>query len=246
VVTPRRTAADLPVQQVGKGSLMEVTDGLPLEQITAARPDLVLGTDYSGLDEDYGLVSRIAPTLSSAAGYNKDTWQTTTTRVGQALGRSAEATALIAQTEKVVADVKAANPGFAGKTFTIGPVQADGTINTISSPTDASARFMQQIGLTLSPAVTSLPPGNFPGRAVVSPESLNTIDADVLILTFNSPEARRRLETTELFQRIPAVQRGSYVALDLPTAIAIGFPSALSIPFALEQSVPKIAEALAR
>jgi iron complex transport system substrate-binding protein len=152
----------------------------------------------------------------------------------------------VAQTEKAVADTKAANPGFAGRTFTIGPVQADGTINTISSDTDASARFMQELGLRLSPAVTSLPPGNFPGRAVVSPESLNAIDADVMILTYSSPDAQARLEANEVFKRIPAVQRGAYVALDLTTAIAIAFPSALSIPYAIEQSVSKIAAALSK
>ncbi|ALL79339.1 hypothetical protein AD006_29000 (plasmid) [Pseudonocardia sp. EC080610-09] len=98
----------------------------------------------------------------------------------------------------------------------------------------------------ISPWVLAAVPGDPPDLIQVAarPESLATLDADVLILTFNSPEARTRLEADEMFQRIPAVQRGSYVALDLTTAIAIGFPSALSIPYALDQSLPQIAAAL--
>ena len=227
-----------------KPELLEVTDGLPLEKIAALTPDLILATDHSGLEEDYGSLSGIAPTMSTVSGYNRDTWQVTTTRVGTALGRSNQAAGLIAQVEGAISAAKAANPGFAGKTFTIGPVTAEGVINTINSPQDASALFLSQLGLVLSPKVAALPKGNFPGRAIVSPELINEIDADVLILTFNSPQAKTTLEANPLFQRIPAVQRGSYVALDLPTAIAIGFPSALSIPYALDKSIPQIAAAL--
>ena len=227
-------------------TLLNALNGLPFEQIAALRPDLILGTDDSKLAADIGTLRGIAPTLSSASGYNRDTWQVTTTRVGTALGRSAEAAQVIERVEKAVAASKAQNPGFAGRTFTIGPVQPDGTINTVNSDTDASARFMSQLGLTLSPSVAGLAPGPFPGRAIVSPEQLDRIDADVLVLTYNSPASRTRLEADPLFRRLPAVRRGSYVALDLPTAISIAFPSALSIPYALGQCVPEFAAALRR
>lgn len=225
--------------------LLGTDAGTPFEKIAALRPELILATDSSTLTDDYSLLSRIAPTLSSLNGYNKDTWQVTTTRVGQALGQDARAAEIIPEVEARISAVKAGNPGFAGRTFTIGPVTAEGTVNTISRTDDASAIFMSQLGLELSPAVRDLPQGAFPGRAEISPERLDLIDADVVILTFNTPEAQERLEADRLFQRIPAVERGSYIALDLPTALAIAFPSALSIPYALDQSVPRIAEALA-
>ncbi|GAA0924493.1 ABC transporter substrate-binding protein [Nonomuraea longicatena] len=227
-----------------KPELLAVTDGLPFEKIAALAPDLILATDHSGLAENYAALSRIAPTLSTASGYNRDPWQVTTTRVGTALGVKSRAETLVSQVEGAILAAKAANPGFAGRTFTIGPVTAEGVINTVNSPTDASALFMSQLGLTLSPKVADLPKGNFPGRATVSPELIEAIDADVVILTFNTPQARSRLEANELFRRIPAVRRGSYIALDLPTAIAMAFPSALSIPYGLERSVPRIAAAL--
>lgn len=217
---------------------------LPYEQIAELRPDLILGTDRSALDEEYSTLAAIAPTLSSANGYNKDEWQLTTSRVATALGRPDAAEAIIAEVEDAVAAAKAANPELDGKTFTFGPVQADGTINTINSTTDASVKFFEDLGLQLSPTVQELPDAMFPGRAVISPERLDLLDADILLLTFNSPEAREALEANPLFQALPAVQRGAYVALELPTAIALAFPSALSIPYGLEQVVPKLADAV--
>ncbi|MBW0102731.1 ABC transporter substrate-binding protein [Pseudonocardia sp. KRD291] len=226
--------------------LFRTEQGLPIERIAAFAPDLILATDYRNLSADHPTLSRIAPTLSPESGYNRDVWQVTTARVGRALGRTEQATRLVAEVETAIRTAREGNPGFAGRTFTIGPVQANGTVNTVNSTSDASALFLQQLGLQLAPAVVPLQGNAIPGRAVVSPEQLDVLDADVMILTFTTPQARARLEADELFRRIPAVRRGAYIALDLPTTLAIGFPSALSIPFALERSVPRIAAALSR
>ncbi|RJQ85217.1 ABC transporter substrate-binding protein [Amycolatopsis panacis] len=219
---------------------------LPFERIAAARPDLILGTDRSTLARDYRTRSGIAPTISPAAGYNKDTWQVTTRRIGAALGRSADAERLVTDVEHRITAAKQAHPGFAGRTFTIGPVVADGTVTTISSAQDSSALFLGQLGLVLSPKVTALPQTSIPGRSQISPERLDLLDADVLVLTYATPESRKRLEAEPLFQRIPAVQRGAYVPLEMTTAIALAFPTALSVPYGLQECVPKLAAALAR
>lgn len=166
-----------------------IVDGLPLERIAGLRPDRSWAPTAPRSFKDYAKLAAIAPTLSTEAGYNKDTRQVTTTRVGKLLGRSDPAAALIAQVEGAIAAARADHPVFAGRMFTIGPVQADGTVTTINSATDASAVFLSQLGLTLSPAVTGLATGPIPGRAPISPERLGVLDADVLILTFNT---RRR------------------------------------------------------
>ncbi|GEL24867.1 iron ABC transporter substrate-binding protein [Pseudonocardia sulfidoxydans NBRC 16205] len=226
--------------------LLETTDGLPFEQIAGLRPDLILGADRNGLDTDYATLSRIAPTLSAGAGYNKDPWPVATTRVGTALGRADEAATLVADVEGRIASTKTANPGFAGRTFAFGPVLSANSITVINNEADASASFFAQLGMQLAPGVRSLQAGSIPNRASVSPERLDVLDADVLLLAYASPAARQAVEGMELFQRIPAVQRRSYVALDFPVAIALGFPSALSIGYGLDQVVPQLRSALAK
>lgn len=226
--------------------LFPTTGGLPFEQIAAYAPDLVLATDYSALANDHPTLSGIAPTLSSASGYNKDTWQVTTNRVGAALGRARAAADTVARVEAAIRTARERNPGFAGRTFTIGPVTPDGVVYTINSRNDASARFLSDLGLTLSPSVLGLAGDRLPGRAVVSPELLRALDADVMVLSFSSAASRAKLEAEPLFQQIPAVRRGAYVPVETTTAVAIAFPSAISIPYGLQKSIPPIAEALRR
>jgi iron complex transport system substrate-binding protein len=226
--------------------LFETTDGMPFERIAAFAPDVLLATDHSGLKEDWATLSGIAPTLSSASGYNKDTWQVTTNRVGQVLGRARAASDTVARVEAAIRAAREQNPSFAGRTFTIGPVTPDGTVYTINSPNDASARFLSDLGLTLSTSVSGLAPDRLPGRAVVSPELLRTLDADVLILSFSTAASRAKLEAEPLFRQIPAVRRGAYVPVDTPTAVSIAFPSAVSIPWGLQRTIPLIARALTR
>jgi iron complex transport system substrate-binding protein len=231
-------------QELGGKELNTVdVSEMPYETISSLTPDLILATDRQNPEEEYTTLSQIAPTLSWENGYNKDDWVTTTTRIGEALGKTQEAEDQIRLTRQAVSQAKNDNPELSGLTFTFGPVQADGTVSTINSTDDASVRFLADLGLTLSPDVVDLPGSGIPGRAVVGDENLDLLDADIVILTYNTPEARTQMESRPLFQNIPAVKRGSYVALDLPTALAIGFPSALSIRYGLEKLVPALRDA---
>lgn len=235
------TAAKLPG---AKPELLDVSSGLPFEQIVALRPDLIIATTYYGLAQDHATLSKIAPVLAYVTGPNTDSWQDCTTRVGRAVGEPARAAQLVTRVEAKIASVRDQHPEFAGKTFTFGPVQADGTIYTTNSPSDLSAALLTQLGLRLSPAAAGLPASSTRGKAIVSPERLDLLDADVLILTYISAARRAGLEGSELFQRLKAVQDGAYIDLPLSAATAMAFPSALSIEYALDIIVPELADAI--
>jgi iron complex transport system substrate-binding protein len=224
----------------------DTTNGLPLSTIDRLRPDLILASDDYNLAKDWGNLGKIAPTLGYLKGVGQDSWQEMITRAGEALGKKQQAAALVSQVQRKIATVKAQHPRFAGKTFTFGPVEGNGQIFTTSSSADASATFFRQLGLTLAPAVTHLPASSTPGRSEISLERLDLLDADVVILAYATPAAQRQLEANPLFKRLPAVKRGSYLALDFPTAIALAFPSVLSIPYGLDATVPKLAAAVAK
>jgi iron complex transport system substrate-binding protein len=225
-------------------TLLNTQDGPPLEQITALKPDLIIATTYYSLQQYHDQLSKIAPVLAYATGPNTDPWQDTVTRLGRLLNRSAQAESVIAAVEHTVAADRTAHPEFAGKSFTFGPVQADGTIYTTSSRSDLSAALLAQLGLTLSPKVVSLPASSTKGKSIVSPERLDVLDADVLILTYITAAQQTKLEANPLFQRLSAVRRGAYIALPLPVSVAMAFPSALSIPYALSKAVPLLAKVL--
>lgn len=222
--------------------LVDSTKGLPFEKIAAAAPDLILASDDYQLADDYGTLSHLAPTLSYGKGVGQDSWQEMATRTGQVLGKRAQAEALVAHVQAKIAAVHTQHPELQGRTFTFGPVSG-GEAFTIKSPTDASAVFFSQLGMKLAPQVTSLPDSATPGRAAISRERLDLLDADVVILTFATEPERTAFEAQPLFKRLKAVRRGSYIALDMPTAIAVAFPSVLSLPYGLDAVVPKLAAA---
>ena len=223
--------------------LFDTADGLPFEQIAALRPDLILATDDYTLAKDYANLAKIAPTLSYLQGVGADSWPSITTRAGQVLGTPAQAASLIAATQAKVASAKQQNSVLAGKTFTFGPVSSLDSIYTINDVTDASSKFFAQLGMSLSPKVTSLPQSSTPRRAKISLEQLSILDADVVILSYPDPTVRSKLESQAVFQELAAVKRGSYIALDMAAAVAVAFPSALSIPYGLDATVPRLVAA---
>ncbi|MFT4081809.1 MAG: ABC transporter substrate-binding protein [Nocardioides sp.] len=226
-------------------TLIDASAGIPVEKVAAAKPDLIVATTDYQLAKSYDQLTEIAPVLGYTSGPNTDRWQNTVTRLGTALDRPAKAKNVIAGVEAAVHRLRAAHPELEGKAFTFGPVQADGTIYTVNSATDLSAALLGQLGLKLSDAVTSLKPSSTPGKSVVSPERLDLLDADLLILTYVDTAQRAKLESNPLFQKLSAVKKGHYVAIPFPVAIAAAFPDPLTVPFALRSMAPKLAAALA-
>lgn len=226
--------------------LLDTTDGLPFERIAALAPDLIVATTAYSLAADHAQLARIAPVLAYETGPNTDRWQQTTARVGQVLGRAEDAARRVAGIEARIAQARDTHPVLRGRTVTFGPVTADGTIYTTCSDADLSAAFLQQLGLTLSPKARALPESRTRGKAIVAPELLNLLDADLLLLTYTTPDpaVRAKLEASPLFAELPAVRRGSYVALDVASAVGMAFPSVLSLGYALDHIVERLAAAV--
>ena len=237
------------VTQVPGGAAVEQVDttaGLPFERIAALRPDLIVATTAYSLERDHDRLSAIAPVLAFSTGPNTDRWQDTTRRVGHVLGRDAQAEQTVRDVENRIAQARARHPQLDGRTFTFGPVTPDGSIYTTNTTADLSAGFLQQLGLRLSPRAQALAPSGTRGKALVSPEVLDAIDADVMVLTYTTqdPAVRKKVEGSPLFTRLPAVRRGSYVAVDLAAALGMAFPSALSLGYVLDHIVDTIAAAV--
>lgn len=225
--------------------LLKTTDGVPIEEIAALEPDLVVATTYYGLDQFRGPLERIATVLGPATTADEETWQKTTLRVGEAVGRAEQARTLVKDTEGVVATTRAAHPAWHGRTFTFGPVIPGQELYTVSTTADASAALLSELGLALAPAVVALPESEIPGRAKVSLENIGVLDADVLLLVhFGGDQVRAEFEQQPLFRQIPAVQRGSSVAVDPTVALALAFPSVLNIPYGVERIAPQLDGAL--
>jgi iron complex transport system substrate-binding protein len=217
---------------------------IPYERLLALDPDVILAP-YSGLtQEQYDRLSAIAPTIAYAKAPWAGSWQDITLTVGRALGKSAEAQAVVDGVNARFAAAAAAHPGFKGKSFTFGSLWVGDAGINVYSATDPRIPMVEQLGLVVSPGVVALSgqPGYF---FDVSLENLASIDADVLIVLDEGGPDADALYDNELLKRFPPVAEGRMLRLNGKSYVmATSAPSPLSIPWMLDQFVTGLAAAV--
>ena len=233
---------------VADGAAPEVLPVVELnfEQIAALTPDLVLGINSALTQEEYDTLSAIAPTVAQPAEFADfgAPWQTIAETVGTALGMAEQAGALVAEVEQQFADVRDANPGFAGRTGLLAALLEDGTYYIYAE--GPAPRFLVDLGFSLPEPAAALFTGESRPPVLLSPEQLGVIDADVVLLGIYGDTAAAGLADDPVYQGLPAVQAGRVVPMpELSTANgAITFGSVLSLPIALEVMPPLITAAV--
>ncbi|MGY1691683.1 iron-siderophore ABC transporter substrate-binding protein [Geodermatophilus sp. SYSU D01105] len=214
-----------------------------LEAIAALDPDLILDTRSDATQERYDSLRAIAPTIGQPEGVGpyQTTWQQQLEMVGEALGRSEEATALADEVEQQFADARTANPGFAGTEVAVGAYTSEGFGAYVRG--DARVDFMEALGFTNKPAIQDLAGENF--FVSVSDEQLQLLDAPLTVVFPIFVDAAE-ITGNPLWQTLPSVQQGHAVVLEDQTLVsAFSSGSALGIQYALDNAVPQFAEALA-
>lgn len=213
---------------------------LNYEAILALEPDLISAVTAGITQEEYDLLSQIAPTIAQSEGYIDFgmPWQEITHMVGMAVGRSDEAEAITANVESLFAAVREENPQFAGKTVAVSYF-FDGTYG-FYTPQDTRGRFFTDLGFVVPDELVAIAGDSF--FANVSAESIALIDQDVIALVNLQfiEGGREALEAEPLFGSLNAVQEDRVIYLDEAAENALGFSSPLSLPFALEAALPQL------
>ncbi len=214
----------------------EVLKGdLNIEQIAALKPDLILAASSGITEEQYQLLSQIAPTVVPEAQYGLygTPWEVDVRTDGKALGKSAEAEAAIKAVEDRFAAIRAAHPEWEGKTATVA-FQYEGAPGGYRS-IDTRARLLASLGFKTPAALDALgKPDDF--YAMTSAEDLSPLDADVVIWFEEFTDAL----ALKLWPTMRAYNEGREVFVDNMISGAFSFSSLLSINYALDKLVPLI------
>lgn len=228
--------------------LFDETDGIDFEAVADTEPDVILAA-YSGItQEDYDLLSKIAPVIA----YPDVAWGTSVQDMirlnAAALGLADEGDQLIADLETEVADALKRYPALEGKKILFSYID----------PTDLS-----QVGFYTSHDTR---PGflmgmGFPQPVVVEEESAATTDFYVTV----SSELSDRFDDVDIFvtygeadgaiidqmqgdlllSKIPAVSNGSIAILQNSTPLAASAnPSPLSIGWGVDEYFELLSSAL--
>ena len=200
-------------------AVLSLADGIPVEQIAALSPDLIVATN-AGLDADtYARLSEIAPTVAqSGPDAFFEPWRDQTTTIGQAVFKHDEMQRLIAAVNDRFIKAGEDNPDFAGRTVALlhGRLD-DGEAEPLTPPW--RTEFLTAMGL----AVTDDP-----------------ASADVAIWATESDEDQAALlADPAIAERGPA---NIFTGKELAGAIA--FASVLSYPVVADRLPALIAGAL--
>ncbi|UFS59052.1 iron-siderophore ABC transporter substrate-binding protein [Subtercola endophyticus] len=220
----------------------------PIEQFAQAAPDVILAP-YSGLtQEQYDTLSKIAPVVAYPDAVWSTSWQDQLSIVGKALGKTAEADALLTKTNDQVSALAAANPVLAGKSFVYGANNTPDVLNVYTAG-DPRVQLLTQLGMTVAPSVATVDNGSSAGSYFfpVSFENVNQLTSDVLVAYFDDQAAADTFAADPLVAAMPAVQAGRFAPIvGQSFVMATSAPSVLSIPWMLDQYVPELAAAAAK
>ncbi|SIR75352.1 ABC transporter substrate-binding protein [Williamsia sterculiae] len=201
-------------------------------------PDVILA-GYLPDQGVYEQLSKIAPTVPvMAKGAVNDSWQDLTIVAGKIFGKQQRARQAVDDVDTRVAAVAAEYPAARRKTFSFGQLTADRQFGVVASSGDPSSRLLEQVGLTLDPAVRNT--GANGQRVIVSAERIDLLRSDLLIFwpLVGGPETFAAIPG---WNDLPAVRSGATVFLTNDDASGFGAPSVLSVPWAVEKLRPALA-----
>lgn len=224
------------------------TGEVPFEEFVEAAPDVILAP-YSGLSqEDFDKLSKIAPVVAYPDQKWSLPWQDQLTIVGKALGKSAEADALLKDVDGTIADLAAANPVLKDTSFIyVSALEAD-KLN-IFRASDPRVDLLTQLGMVVSPNVAALDADPTAGSYFyqLSYENLGKIDADLIVGYFDSQASVDTFLADPLVAAMPAIQEGRFApVVGESFVMASSAPTVLSIPWMLDKYVPELAKAASK
>lgn len=211
---------------------------LNIEQIASLAPDLILGLASGITQEQYELLSAIAPTLAPEAKYTdySTPWQVLALTQGKALGEAEKATAMIGAIEMQIAGIVKAHPDWQGKTAAV-TFYYDGNPGGYTS-IDTRAQLLKRLGLSTPKAIDdAAAKGAF--YLTISPEDLSPLEADVLLWLL-AGEQFKDVKDLALRKSMRAYKEGREVVVNDLLSGAFSFSSLLSLPYALDELVPQI------
>ncbi|MGO2720672.1 MAG: ABC transporter substrate-binding protein, partial [Brachybacterium tyrofermentans] len=194
--------------------------GLPLEQLLAAAPDLIVATTYGSLDQDYERLAQIAPVLTMESYEDQESWEydwrDVIRRVALALDLAEAAERTIADTEQLAEDTAAAHPEWQGTTLSFVLNRGEQAGISVSNYTGSVVEEVAASwGFASQPQADALADA----QGDVSLENLDMIEAELVVIAQHGghgtpEEAQSWLEANQLYQSLPAVQEGRVAIIE--------------------------------
>ncbi|MGB8455569.1 MAG: iron-siderophore ABC transporter substrate-binding protein [Anaerocolumna sp.] len=225
--------------------LFNDTDGLDYEAISDAKPDVILAA-YSGItQEEYDLLSKIAPVVAYPSAAWQTFWRDQIINDATGMGMQAKGEQLVNNLEQLITGKTSEYPQIKGKTaafFFFNP--SDLGKFYVYLPTDPRAAYLTDLGMEVPGSVTKLQDGAESFAIELSAENVDILQDVDIIVAYGDDTLLKALQADSLVGTIPAVKRGSVALIEDGTPLAAsGTPSALSIPATIDEYLGILGEA---
>ncbi|MFY0408418.1 iron-siderophore ABC transporter substrate-binding protein [Solicola sp. PLA-1-18] len=228
-------------------TLLKPSEQLDVEEIAAQRPDVILAV-WSGITQDqYDLLSKIAPTVAYPDLAWSTDWDEQIDTVATALGKADRADDLKTDITDRLEAVADEHPEYAEHTFAYLYNTGPGTLGAFLED-EQRVSMLRTMGLRLDPVVDTFEETEGTDSAVLSLENAADFEDTDLIFTFYSdPKNKTEVEAQPVYASIPAIERGStVVSTDQSFVTASSIINPLTVPWMIDQYVPLIDEAIAK
>lgn len=221
--------------------VLDSTNGIPVEKVAALAPDLIIG-EYTAMTEDeYELLSQIAPTLAQSGEYADYSmpWQEMALKIGQTVGQEDEITEKIDAVEAQFEQYAADNPDFEGKTTAL-VTPYEGLF--VYGPDDPRARLLEALGFDTRTSALFDEQSDF-GSSLSAENTGDLDDIDVTVWYDREAEA----DVAKVYEGTTAFEEGRWVDIsdaDGAYYVAHSFTNTLALPYVLERYVPQLAAAV--
>lgn len=229
-----------------KPTVLDSTEGLPMDQIKKLEPDLIIGTNAGLAKQDYEALTKIAPTIPNSGVSGNDyyePWDTQTVLVGQAVGRLGEAKKLVGDLTQRYADAAAAHPQFAKvpAAFVQAPYD-DGSV--IAWPDGLNTGFLTDLGFTIPKSLNKFVGEEVAQAEIPGKDATVLNDAKVLIWGTDTVEDGADIQKDKILGKLDAVKDGRSIYTGDELASAIYFSTILSLPYVLDTMLPQLEQIL--
>ena len=202
---------------------------VPLEEIAALEPDLVVGDLYRIPEEAYDALKDVSPVLPGID--QTADWEPQLKALGQIYGKEDEAQQVIDDDEQAFADVREELPGLEGKTA-LTVQDRGGQFGVIADPDNIANSFYSRLGMTLPEAFTDGSLKIDGGRVMISYERVDDLAAD--FMGMYATEGMDKIRAIAGYDKLHQVESGAVVEDDKSVMAALNIPSSLSNAWLLD------------
>lgn len=219
--------------------------GLDFEAISAAEPDVILAS-YSGItEEEYNLLSEIAPVVAFKTVAWQTYWREIIIEDSKGMGKAKEGEELVKELEALIEAKVAQYPEIKGKKaiFTYFDI-SDLSSFYVYLPSDPRANYLLDLGMEFPEEISKLNDDASSFAISLSAENIDVLNSADIIVTYGDANTLSVLQADELVGQVPAISNGAVVMLDNSSALAASAtPSALSIPATIDDYLKAFSEA---